>query len=85
MYEGKSEKFDALCSHLDEVEKIPFDSKVLSFNDHSKIQALSFKINGASFWGTQYHPEFLSKPGKPEPIYKNFIKAIIENRSSNKK
>ena len=58
MYNDKCEKFDALCSHLDEVEKIPPDSKILSFNDHSEIQALSFKINGANFCGTQYHPEF---------------------------
>ena len=58
MYKGKYEKFDALCSHLDEVENIPSDSKILSFNDHSEIQALSFKINGANFCGTQYHPEF---------------------------
>ena len=58
MYKDKSERFDALCSHLDEVEKIPADSEILSFNDHSKIQALSFKINAANFCGTQYHPEF---------------------------
>jgi len=58
MYKDKCERFDALCSHLDEVEKIPSDSKILSSNDHSEIQALSFKINGANFCGTQYHPEF---------------------------
>ena len=58
MYKGKYEKFDALCSHLDEVENIPSDSKILCSNDHSEIQALSFKINGANFCGTQYHPEF---------------------------
>ena len=58
MYNDKCEKFDALCSHLDEVEKIPPDSNILSSNDHSEIQALSFKINGANFCGTQYHPEF---------------------------
>ena len=58
MYKNKFEKFDALCSHLDEVEKIPSGSNILSSNDHSKIQSLSFKINGANFCGTQYHPEF---------------------------
>ena len=31
---------------------------VLSYNDHSEIQSLSFKVNGANFCGTQYHPEF---------------------------
>ena len=58
MYKNKSEKFDALCSHLDEIENIPSNSQILSFNDHSEIQSLSFKINGANFCGTQYHPEF---------------------------
>ena len=58
MYKNKMKKFDAFCSHLDEIETIPNGSKVLSENKHSKVQALSFKINGAEFWGTQYHPEF---------------------------
>ena len=42
----------------DEIETIPSGSEILSENNHSKVQALSFKINGAEFWGTQYHPEF---------------------------
>ena len=58
IYSDKCEKFDALCSHLDEVESIPPDSNILCSNDHSEIQALSFKINDANFCGTQYHPEF---------------------------
>jgi len=58
MYQGKNEKFDALCSHLDEIETTPENSLLLSGNPHSKIQALSFKKSEAEFWGTQYHPEF---------------------------
>ena len=58
MYHDKASKFDAFCSHLDEIETIPNGSEILSENHHSKVQALSFKINGAEFWGTQYHPEF---------------------------
>lgn len=58
MYKNKDIKFDAFCSHLDEIVTIPSGSQVLSSNQHSKIQALTFKINGAEFWGTQYHPEF---------------------------
>ena len=58
LHKDKCEKFDALCSHLDEIECIPSNSEILSSNNHSKIQALSFKINGANFCGTQYHPEF---------------------------
>lgn len=31
------------------------------------------------FVGTQYHPEFKSKPTNPHPLFKAFIKAAIEN------
>lgn len=58
MYENKSFKFDAFCSHLDDIETIPNNSIILSTNNHSEIQSLSFTTNGAEFWGTQYHPEF---------------------------
>ena len=37
------------------------------------------------YMATQYHPEFLSRPGEPEPIYNNFIKAVIEKKNSIKK
>ena len=57
MYKNKELKFDAFCSHLDEIDNIPNNSEILSSNDHSKIQALSFKNKNAFFWGTQYHPE----------------------------
>ena len=43
MYKNKANKFDALCSHLDEIENVPNNSKILATNDHSEIQALSFK------------------------------------------
>ena len=58
MYYGKKHKFDAFCSHLDEVETIPENSQILSMNNHSKVQSLYFKKNDSIFWGTQYHPEF---------------------------
>tara|TARA_B100001750_G_scaffold46139_1_gene34377 strand:- start:2156 stop:3802 length:1647 start_codon:yes stop_codon:yes gene_type:complete len=37
------------------------------------------------YMATQYHPEFLSRPGEPEPIYNNFIKSVIEKKNSTKK
>ena len=50
MYKDKIYKFDAFCSHLDEIESIPSDSNILSTNEHSKVQALSFKFNKISFF-----------------------------------
>ncbi|HOP61897.1 MAG TPA: CTP synthase [Spirochaetota bacterium] len=32
------------------------------------------------FIGVQYHPEFKSKPVKPHPLFKDFIRAAIEKR-----
>jgi len=32
------------------------------------------------YFGIQYHGEFHSRPGKPEPSFEYFIKASIKNR-----
>jgi GMP synthase (glutamine-hydrolysing) len=50
--------FDALCSHLDEIEKLPPSSQVLAANELSSIQAIAVETPWrGSFHGTQYHPE----------------------------
>jgi len=50
--------FDALCSHLDEIETLPPDSHVLAANELSAIQAMVVQTpRRGSFHGTQYHPE----------------------------
>ena len=50
--------FDALCSHLDEIETLPLNSQVLATNELSPIQAISTQTPWlGSFIGTQYHPE----------------------------
>ena len=61
MYLNKPRIFDAFCWHYDEVKSVPSNSTILAFNDHSFIQALSFKIHRSEFWGVQYHPEFTHK------------------------
>lgn len=54
---SRSAVFDALCSHLDEVETIPPNAQVLAANETSAIQAISVQTACSSFHGTQYHPE----------------------------
>lgn len=50
--------FDALCSHLDEIETLPPNSQVLAANELSAIQAIAAQTKWrGSFHGTQYHPE----------------------------
>ena len=52
--------------------------KLSAFSDENK-RAEIMEISKHSFYiGTQFHPEFLSRPGKPDPIYYNFIKASLE-------
>jgi CTP synthase len=34
------------------------------------------------FVGVQYHPEFKSRPNRPHPLFRDFIKATLE--TSNK-
>ena len=50
--------FDALCSHLDEIETLPANSQILAANEVSAVQAIAVQTPGrGSFHGTQYHPE----------------------------
>jgi CTP synthase len=34
------------------------------------------------FVGAQFHPEFLSKPNKPHPLFSGFVKAALEQAQS---
>ena len=58
-FQGRKEKFNALCIHLDEVVKLPENSVILAKNNHSAIQAMTIKYKNSEFFGVQYHPEFL--------------------------
>jgi len=58
MYAGKNDVFDALCSHVDIVTRIPSEAVVLAGNDHARIQALAFHYGKGFFWGVQYHPDY---------------------------
>jgi GMP synthase (glutamine-hydrolysing) len=50
--------FDALCSHLDEVETLPPHAEILAANAVSAVQAMAVVTPvGGTFLGTQYHPE----------------------------
>ena len=58
MFNNKPKTFDAFCWHYDEIKSVPSNSTILASNDHSLIQALTFKLDRSDFWGVQYHPEF---------------------------
>ena len=57
IFAGKAPAFDALCSHIDEVETVPDGGVVLASNGVSAVQGLAVERPGVSFLGVQYHPE----------------------------
>lgn len=58
MYKNKPKKFNSFCWHYDEIEKLPTNTEILSSNNISHIQSISFKRNKSEVWAVQYHPEF---------------------------
>lgn len=58
LYRDKASAFDAICSHEDEVARLPAGAKLLASNDVSEVQAAEISDGVRSFWGVQYHPEF---------------------------
>jgi len=58
MYAGKAPVFDAVTVHLDEVETLAPGTTVLATNAQSAVQSAEIKLDGATAWCVQYHPEF---------------------------
>ncbi|MBN9050433.1 MAG: type 1 glutamine amidotransferase [Rhizobiales bacterium] len=58
MYADKPTVFNAPTVHLDEVETLAPGQTVLACNDVSDVQSAEIKLNGATAWGVQYHPEY---------------------------
>ena len=54
------------------MEELPANSTVLSSNDNSDYQSVTFSRNNSEVWGVQYHPEFNSK----------WISGLISQRKS---
>jgi GMP synthase (glutamine-hydrolysing) len=58
MLKGKPDTFDGFIMHLDEVTRLPDDTPLLASNAHTRVQAAILDRDDASFWSTQYHPEY---------------------------
>ncbi|HIK00261.1 TPA: CTP synthase [archaeon] len=70
----------------DYIEKI--ESKGLVFSGkhpERPLMEIAELSNHPFFIGTQYHPEFKSRPEKPSPIYAEFIKACINYKKTKRK
>ena len=55
---GRPQAFDAPCVHLDAVMAVAKDTTILASNAMTPVQAAEIRMNGGTFWGVQYHPEF---------------------------
>jgi CTP synthase len=51
--------------------------------DGNLVEILEYSGNDFMI-GTQFHPEFLSRPTHPHPIFNEFISAIVKNTNNNK-
>ena len=58
LHAGKPTVFDGFIMHLDEVTRLPEGTPLLATNEHTRIQAAIIDSGEASFWSTQYHPEY---------------------------
>ena len=58
MMVGRSNAFDALCIHYDDVARLPEGSIILASNSHCPVQAAIIPLGNSLAWGVQYHPEF---------------------------
>lgn len=56
---------------------------IVSSRDETGLIINSIELNRDDHFmvGTQFHPEFKSRPYRPSPIYYDFIKACIENKN----
>jgi len=56
---------------------------IVSSRDETGVIINSIELNRDDHFmvGTQFHPEFKSRPYRPSPIYYDFIKACIENKN----
>lgn len=62
-----------------------FESKGMHFSGFSdsgrRTEILEIREH-PFYFATQYHPEYVSRPGRPEPSYFNFVKAAASRRIS---
>lgn len=53
------------------------DISVSSYGVDENIESIEFNSKKCFFLSVLYHPEYISKPGKPHPLFEKFVKSII--------
>ena len=73
-------------SNLYQDYKEMLESKSIRFSgwsDNGKRVEIMEIENHPFYVATQYHPEFISRPGTPEKVFKAFVEASIKNNKKN--
>ena len=51
--------------------------------DHELVEIIELKDH-PWFCGAQFHPEFTSTPLRPQPLFRDFVKAALEHKNAKK-
>ena len=51
--------------------------KPVAFNDVNHIEVIELNEKHPFFLGVLYHPEYISKPNNPHPLFDAFIKSML--------
>ncbi|MEF8832600.1 MAG: CTP synthase [Candidatus Thermoplasmatota archaeon] len=73
-------RYEVNLDYKDEIE-----SKGMRFSAHTpnKKRMEIVEIDDHPFFiGTQFHPEFLSRPMKPAPVFLRFVKSMVEEKEN---
>lgn len=54
--------------------------KVVGVNPESNLVEIVELENHPFFVGTQFHPEFKSRPMRPQPLFREFVRAAVERK-----
>jgi CTP synthase len=70
-------RYEMNLEYLSLFDKDPYFN-ISGFNHEEKIPEIIELKNHFWFIGVQFHPEFLSRPLKPHPLFKDFINFVIK-------
>ncbi len=81
VYERHRHRFEFNNAYRDQFEEAGF---VLSGKspDGQLVEIMELK-NHPFFVGVQFHPEFASRPTRPQPLIRDFIGAALANHKEN--
>ena len=76
LLKGIREQSQVWMSHGDTITAIPADCHVIASTADVKYAAYASDTN--PLWAVQFHPEFKSRPNRSHPLFKDFIRASLE-------